>query len=318
MTLLDTLLRRPQFGDFPNDGSTIPDDDDWLDDLFAAYEHPRLQGLIGNPLPLIPWGGRIPWPDIAPLMPLSQRVSWGPGWATLGFPVVDPIAMAAHWTGSAASYKRPAPSLKIITEGRKAGKGVTAVPAPLVPADVAYDGMLTIVASGRGNHLGTGDKTLLDIIRRGGSLAGKPGPDNGGSGGSVLGAELEFIGNGTFSPEQIVAAGNLFRAWALHYGWDIERTLFDHARWTRRKRDVRGCPPWETPEKMRADVIAGVEPTRFILQRPNDPKLYAWEGKVRNTGTVRIARHIGTQPEAAKMLATGWRQIPWSGQVAAA
>lgn len=230
MSLLD-LFRRPVFGDYD-----YAPEDEWLDHAFRADENTGgIHGLVGA----VPGAGRIPWPKILAGAPAANvPVKWVPGYETRGAPVMDPIAQMIHWDASNPSPTRPDPALGICTNGRAAGKGVTAVPGPLCNAYVGLTA-IHVVASGRANHPGKGWTPLLDQIRRGQPYRDRNKPSMGGAGGAFIGYEVAGNGKQRFTPEQERMLRFLTGAVAGHYHWGPERTI-DHMCWAAdRKIDVQ-------------------------------------------------------------------------------
>lgn len=222
MSFLDRILP-PRFDDFD-----LAPDDAFLDTAFSLDELTLgAHGLVSA----VPHGGRIPWDEIAPWATFES------GWDKRGAPVMNPKGQIVHWTASKPSTLRPAPAFIICRDGRPAGKGVTAVPGPLCNAHIAWTGKVTILASGRANHAGVGDQSLLPLLAAGKLTPGKPGKDTGGCGGSIIGYEVEHPGDATPYPPAVLASiERLTRAVSTYYKWLPQQTL-DHARWTRRKID---------------------------------------------------------------------------------
>lgn len=292
-----TLYNQPDFSDYD-----YCEEDAYLDQL---SEVPEL-------LKAVPNGGRVPWRNIVALMPASERskVVYEKGFETRGAAVLTPIGQMCHWTAGSPSVSRPFPSLSICINGR--GQP-SPVPGPLCNALIGYDGSIHIIASGRANHAGVGDKNLLTTLRDHKDLNGSPGRDSGGSGGLLIGYEIEFNGLGTFSPAEITSVTSMIRATAIHYGWKPEQTTIDHARWTRRKVDIRKRNPWPTPDIMR-NAVKLTKPVRYILSVPNDDNLYRWHGDVTSNYS-RVVKHIQTIPEVVGYLNQGYQQVLYTGPI---
>lgn len=290
---LRDLFRPSTFKDFD-----YSPDDEFLDHAFKLDEKLRSPQLTSQVLN----GGRIPWNDIIPLLPSNISVVFEPGWNTRGAPVMSPIGQFCHWTAGRPTAKNPAPSLSICINGR------TGIPGPLCNCMIDYNGVIHVISSGRANHAGTGDQSVLNLVRNHKDLNGKPGPDTGGSGGSFIGYEIEHSGKGAFQAKQIEAVTQLIRATAMNYGWQPELNTIDHARWTRRKIDIRGCNPWPTPDIMRNAVRLPTRP-KFILQIGTT--LNRWDGAVVNGK--RQFTYIGDIREVERLLGLGYRQVKYSG-----
>ncbi len=215
LTLLDRILPG-RFDDF----DFAPDDhhfDRWgLDDEISLG---RL-GLVAT----LPHGGRIPFNTI-----FGATVDYEPGWDRRGAPVMDPWAFMYHWTASKPSWARPSPALKIVRDGRPDVSG------PLSQLHVSWRGRTTVIASGRANHAGLGDPAVLEALRVGRDVAKLPKVKKStvGSGGRLIGVEVEHPGDATPYPAAVLAElaridFNLRR----FYGWQaVPYRSIDHARW---------------------------------------------------------------------------------------
>jgi hypothetical protein len=256
---LDRILRRGgEFGDLPGD---CPEDA-WLDQAFADDE---LAGGVFGLVAATPNGGRLPLKQIFPdsiRPPRGVEVRWVAGWEKRGAPTIVPKGITDHWTVSRPTAKRPWPSLDICTNGRPAGRGVPAVPAPLVPVLVSWPdtrGIVVVwmIASGRANHMGRSAPAVV-------SMLGRPLPDRirptgpaGSTAGSLIGVEVEHPGPGTPYPElQVEAANWVNHRFCSHYGWRPDQHVISHEEGALpdgRKVDCTDptTTPWTTPGQMR-------------------------------------------------------------------
>src|SRR5579863_2629074 len=92
-------------------------------------------------------------PDV--LLGAGLKVAPVDGWQTRGRGDVGPIrGIICHHT--AGSLHGNMPSLGVITNGRAAGPGTSALPGPLAQLGLGRDGTYYIVAAGRANHAGAG------------------------------------------------------------------------------------------------------------------------------------------------------------------
>jgi hypothetical protein len=210
-------------------------------------------------------GGRIIWKKLLAGLFAPSELTYCPGYETRGSAVVspEPAAFLWHHTGSNPTPKRPAPSLDICINGRKAGRGVTAVSGPLVPLDVGLDGHLWVICSGRANHAGTGHRPLEARMRQGlfpaGTARDQGLKDTGGWGGVLIGVEVENNGKTPFTPAQIstcvrigLAAKRLGLSDAQAIGWD-------HQACTSRKIDL----PAATHQSIIDPFLAAANPLVF-------------------------------------------------------
>lgn len=241
MTLLHRLrgLVQPSWRDAPGDWS---EDDAFLDAAAWTEEtrgygplelaRPSVIALAGMPPPVV--GGRIQWRTILGTMP---NVVWEAGWERRGAPVMNPTGILWHWTAGKPTATRPAPSLAICINGRPD------VPGPLVPGLIGLDGRLHIICSGRANHAGPGHQALLADIRAGrmprGSAAKLGLADTGGSGGALIGIEIENDGKAPLTEAQLVTIGQLGARCAKSFRWTrAQAGGYSHLNWTKRKIDV--------------------------------------------------------------------------------
>lgn len=242
MTLLDLWRNRgagTDCGDLAlND--LLYDDEGWL-----VEEQPR--ALVGITPEARPDGnivaGRIRWDKVLAGFIAPGKLDWQTGWQGRGAPVMDahPAAILWHWTAGKPTPQRPCPSLVICRDGRPAGRGVTAVPGPLVHAIIGTDGVLHVLASGRANHAGTGHREVLQDMRAGreprGTARAQGWADTGGSGGSLIGVEVENDGRAPFTDAQLDTIARFGRAcYRLGLG-RIQASHWGHELWTRRKVD---------------------------------------------------------------------------------
>jgi hypothetical protein len=214
------LPSRAPFADFD---APAPDDD-WLDNAFLLDELAGgLHGLVAQ----VPWRGRIRWDVILP------DAEFVPGWEVRGAPVMAPIATLVHWTAAKPSLLRPAPSKAICIDGRDS------IPGPLCHVLVSYTGVPIVIASGRANHAGIGDQSVLTAIKGGFLAPHQPGVDTGGSGGAFAGVEVENDGTAPLTAKQLVTIARIDAGMRAQYHWGAtpDRSL-DHARFTRRKIDL--------------------------------------------------------------------------------
>lgn len=243
MSLLDRWRRGVEPGDFAPDDEHL-DSDGWYRE--EQRDHDGLIGVQGlaSAYPGVVDGGRIRWDKVLAGFQPSGRVQWADGWQRRGAPVMDsqPAAILWHWTAGKPTATRPTPSLTICRDGRPAGKGVTAVPGPLVHMLVGYDGSLHVLASGRANHAGTGHQALIAEMRAGkaprGSAARLGLVDTGGSGGALVGVEIENDGKAPFTDAQVDTCARFARAcFRLGLGRN-QAIMWTHGQWTRRKVDI--------------------------------------------------------------------------------
>jgi peptidoglycan hydrolase-like protein with peptidoglycan-binding domain len=83
------------------------------------------------------------------------KVALVPGWETRGRGDVGPIAgVICHHTAGARNGNMP--SLRLLTDGRPAAQGVTALAGPLSQLGLGRDGTYYVIAAGRCNHAGAG------------------------------------------------------------------------------------------------------------------------------------------------------------------
>lgn len=241
MLLLDRFRPGAEPGDFAPDDDFL-DASAWLEE---GVPHLRdAHTLLGSATGPGVLAGRIQWAKV--LAGYVDKVVYVPGWQTRGAPVMSAqlAAFLWHWTAAKPSLLRPSPSLKICTDGRPAGKGVTAVPGPLVQGLVAFDGVLYVIASGRANHAGMGHQALLERMRKGLPPAGTAAQlglaDTGGSGGALAGFEIEHSGDGSpLTPAQLKTIGQIARAGVANLGFNQAQAIeWDHQAWTRRKIDL--------------------------------------------------------------------------------
>lgn len=222
---------QPSWRDEPGDYAP---DDDFLDNA-ALLEESTGHGVLGlaaKPAPVT--GGRIQFAAILHHMP---DIAWVPGWEKRGAPVMNPAGILWHWTAGKPTPARPAPSLGICINGR------TDVPGPLVHALIGLDGRLHVICSGRANHAGLGHQALLERIRAGSmpaSTAARSGlKDTGGSGGALIGVEIENDGRAPFTAAQLVTIGKFGAQCARAFRWTrAQAGGWSHVNWTRRKIDV--------------------------------------------------------------------------------
>jgi hypothetical protein len=258
------LFARSTFDDFD-----YAPDDDWLDQAFRVDESVGgIHGLIGSTaLP-----ARIPLDKILAPMVADKRVKFVAGWETRGAPVMGSMAgWLNHWTAGTPSTLRPNPSLGICTNGRAAGKGVSAVPGPLCNIYIGLTD-LHVVASGRANHPGMGHQPLLAELRAGRlplvSAALRKLPDTGGAGGAFGGTELEAPGNGKpITWRQWHLLIDSLACVAAWHGWTADRVAWHHALWTRRKVDYSAgkMPPWTGTHQFRDEIAARIDWARQAL-----------------------------------------------------
>lgn len=263
MSLLDRLLRRERFGDWPGD---CPEDA-WLDQAFADDELAGgVFGLVGR----TPNGGRLPlkliFPDaIRP--PRGVEVRWVPGWETRGAPTIVPKGITEHWTVGRPTPKRPWPSLDICAYGRPAGRGVSAVPPPLVPVLVSWPDtrgivVVHLIASGRSNHMGRSALAVVDMLGRPLPDRIKPTGPAGSTAGSLIGVEVEHPGPGTPYPDlQVLAANWVNHRFCAHYDWRPDQHVISHEEGALpdgRKIDCTDptTTPWTSPGAMRRQMQA--------------------------------------------------------------
>ncbi len=234
-------LRERITGRGPDRPGDLAPDDDFLDAPFAAAEiagPDSIRSLTATEV-------RIPWDQI-----LGNRddVVFVTGWERRGAPVMNPIGLLNHWTAGRPSAKNPSPSFVICRDGDPSRK----IPGPLIHLLIDYAGTVHVIASGRANHAGTGNQKILDEIRSGRtvptlSAAARKLPDTGGSGGSLIGIEIEARGDGTPLPAAQYAAWTRTLAQiADWYSWPTPKVCWHHALWTRRKIDFTPgkMPPW--------------------------------------------------------------------------
>jgi hypothetical protein len=180
-------------------------------------------------------GGRIPFDKI---LPKNDKIVYVDGWEKRGAPVMQPIANLWHWTAAKASLQIPAPCLNICTNGR------AGIPGPLCHALIGYDGKIYIIASGRANHAGVGAQMVLAEMKRNEApiaTAAKRGLKNtGGSGGSLIGIEIEHPGDKTpLTQAQLDSIGLFAHSVAVYYKLgDNAAAAWTHTDWTSRKIDL--------------------------------------------------------------------------------
>lgn len=209
------------------DDGDVADDDNFLDDAFGQDESlGGIHGLVGGT------AGRIPFKTILP------TATFLPGYEKRGAPVMNPTGLMIHWTASRPSAKNPAGSLPICRDGR------TGIPGPLCQIHIDFNGKITVIASGRANHAGKGDQSILAALKAGTLKPGRPGPDTGGSGGAFIGIEVEHSGDQKvpYPPAVLASIELVASSIKKHYGWN-EHHVIDHARWTRRKIDCVWARP---------------------------------------------------------------------------
>lgn len=176
--------------------------------------------------------GRVAFDQILKNVP---KVVYVDGWKTRGSSVMNPMGVLWHWTAATPSLKKTAPSLNVVKNGR------TGIPGPLAHIVVGFDGTIYVVASGRANHAGAGHQPLLkrwslpptDTAYR------NKFKDTGGSGGSLVGVEIENTVGVPFSAAQVDSLGRL--AYALQHGLGLSEAAacrWGHIHWTRRKIDL--------------------------------------------------------------------------------
>jgi hypothetical protein len=248
------LLSLGTFGD-----ADIAHDDFFLDSAFRIDE--QLDGVKGLLSAAAVHGvnkGRIPFDKI--YAPLGRRVEFVKGWETRGAPVMNPVAAMSHWTAVAPSVLRPEPCLNVCINGRG---GPSPVPGPMCHEYIGGRPVMKVICSGRANHAGVGHQALLAEMRSGTlpakSAAQRGLKDTGGSGGALIGREVEAAGNGKqpLAPgvlELMVDADALKAAW---FGWVANRVAWHHALWTRRKIDytLGKMAPWPGQAKY-AEMVA--------------------------------------------------------------
>lgn len=208
-------------------------DDDFLDKQAWREESggPALFALAARPGMVA--GGRVAWREVFKGVP---NVVYMTGWEKRGAPVLAPVGVLWHWTAGKPTAKRTAPSLQICINGRPD------VPGPLVQLLVGSDGVIYVIASGRANHAGLGHQPLLKRIREGlppaGSAKALGLANTGGSGGALIGVEVENDGKAPFTAAQLVAIGNITKAVRLRLGFnDAQAGAWHHRAWTNRKID---------------------------------------------------------------------------------
>jgi hypothetical protein len=222
-------LSRVLFGVGPEAGDTAPDDD-WLDAAAWAEERGdhQLLGLASVR------GGRVMWDQVLAGVP---NVKYVDGWKSRGAPTLVPVANLWHWTAAKPTRKRPAPSLFVCRDGR------AGIPGPLANIVYGLDGTIWVVASGRANHAGMMHQPLLARMRAGdwpkGTAAELRLRDTGGSGGALIGHEVEFSGSGVLAPAQLAAIGSVVRATRRHLGFnEAQAVAWHHKAVTKRKIDL--------------------------------------------------------------------------------
>lgn len=224
--------------------------DSWLDTTFGVDEAlDGVHGLVGTltrPDGLIV-AGRIRWDLVLHGFLRPDKLVMERGWEKRGAPVmsIDPAACTQHHTAGRPTARKPSPSLAICIGGRPAGKGVTAVPGPLIHVLNDFNGVLHVCASGRANHAGMGHVPLLIRMRAGllpsGTAKELGLPDTGGFGGNLLGIEHENDGESPLTDAQVDTAARFGHAlWRLGLG-RARAVGWDHEAQTRRKVDLRAA-----------------------------------------------------------------------------
>lgn len=228
MNLLDLLPWRARAGDV---GDWCPEDE-YLDDVPTGILFPT---LLAAPSTSLVVEGRVQWDKVLAGVP---GVVYVDGWRERGRAVMNPVANLWHWTAGKPTAKRPAPSLGICIDGRPD------VPGPLVHGHIALDGTIRVIASGRANHAGPGHRELIASTFRPG-LPPKGGAatlglaDTGGSGGALIGWEIENDGKAPLDWRQVVAVARIGRATADRLGFnEAQAVRYHHRVWTRRKVDL--------------------------------------------------------------------------------
>lgn len=176
--------------------------------------------------------GRIPWEQILAPLPRGS-VEWVKGWDQRGAPVMSPAGSMVHHTASVLpTAKRPYPARDVVVRGR------SDVPGPLAHLYASAAGPLWVVASGRANHAGRGDVSQLTHMRADHVPLRRPNRDSGGSGGALVGIELDHPGvrRHPWPAHQIRTAVDAYALCHAWYGWTDRRAIAHHE-WTRRKID---------------------------------------------------------------------------------
>lgn len=317
----DLLLRG--IGD---DCGDVAPDDAWLDSIDDGA---ALRLFAGQALANVV-GGRIRWTKVLETVPeLALRTSYINDWESRGRPVMSGSGLAAlwHWTAGRPSAKNPAPSLNICINGR------SDVPGPLVQLFIDANGKLYVIASGRANHAGIGNKELIPRFLGGlppaGSAAELKLANTGGSGGTLVGIELEHRGDSSpLTAEQLRTLGML--SVAFRKGLDMNEAQairWHHKAWTDRKVDIDGVKLAAMLNEHRR-VSAG-PPAKIPVTLPPIVAKVLWllqDGRIVEVlnsgvagghgGAVRDVRWLPTIAAVKAKLADGYVQTPAPAGVA--
>ena len=288
--------------------------DDWLDDV---DDHAAIRLFATSTLENVV-AGRIQWRAVLGTVPELDKVTKHVnGWEKRGRPVMASTGLATlhHWTAGRPSVKNPAPSLNICINGREG------IPAPLIHLLVDYNGTLHVVASGRANHAGVGHQELLaERIRKGLAPAGSARSlrlgNTGGSGGSLVGVEIEHSGDKSpLMIGQIRTLGWLTRAFTLGLGMnEAQAARWHHKAWTDRKVDIddeklfQMLVQYRDVEKRSAVAKSSAalpSPASKVLWRLPDGRIV----EVVGWGTPTPVRWLPTIDTVQAKIAEGWTQV---------
>jgi peptidoglycan hydrolase-like protein with peptidoglycan-binding domain len=244
MGILERLFNIPTDWDDPDD--YFPDD--------AFLDDANISTLISDPR----WpAGRIPLRQLGAKLPNYVHEK---GADTAGAGVLNPVALYWHWTGTRFRRKKPTPSLNVILKGRPG------VPPRLANWLVGYTGSIHGCASGRANHAGAMNVGVLQEMARGelprGGALQRGLRDTGGSGGMLLGVEVE---GGPWAPptaQQKSACKELAIVVHEHARWTPAQTAgWSHWHGTRRKIDYNVAAWLNMLTEIRSGLTGGPAPT---------------------------------------------------------
>lgn len=221
------------------------------------------------------------------------RVASGYSTRSAGSSLSAPVGIMLHHTASARNGGDSA-ALGIVTRGRPASRGVSALPGPLCNLHISRSGVVTVVALGSANHAGKGSGVVLGEVRRGKAVVADArvrGLKDTAYGNSYfIGIEIENDGIGEkWSPAQVDAIIRTCAALSRMYGWSAEHTIH-HRQWTSRKIDCSLRIDWTGQIRARLTGKAApvVKPAGF------DPKVHAYPQKGDHGQTIgNVQRALG-------------------------
>ncbi|MGY3341211.1 hypothetical protein ACVW0K_007404 [Streptomyces filamentosus] len=161
--------------------------------------------------------------------------------------------------------------------------GYEGLPGPLCHGVIAKDGTVHLVGSGRANHAGGGDPSVLQavITETYGDRPPAPhehqgSPDAVDGNSRFYGFECINLGNGTdpWPAAQMLAIERVSAALCRAHGWGA-RSVIGHLEWSDWKSDPRGFGM--TAMRQRVQTRLGKDPARPAAPKPTPPKAPQYE-----------------------------------------